>query len=68
MQRWFLKDGAYEEKRKGEEGEGEKEKIRGEGGKKGKKIKRGKKQKVFLRFSSETELLPQDLISKAEFN
>lgn len=35
-------------------------------GKKGKKI--GKKEKVFLPFGSETELLPQDLISNAEFN
>lgn len=30
------------------------------------KILKGKK--IFLLFSSETELLPQDLISKAEFN
>lgn len=48
---------------------GRKGEKRRDGGKREKRKKlKGKKKKVFLPFSSETELLLQDLISKAEFN
>lgn len=63
MQRESLRDDAYEEKKK-RGGRGK----RRDGGKKGGKGKKIKvKKKAFLPFGSETELLPQDLISNADF-
>lgn len=64
MQRESLRDDAYEEKKK--RGGRGKRRDGGKKGGKGKKIK-VKKKKAFLPFGSETELLPQDLISSADF-